>query len=179
MKRLFIAVLLVGTSALSALAQAYFPAPHSSKDQKQVIEAVLRFALPHRKETVFLKILGKDPSRELMQALSDLSVRILPASHARPADRGGTSTLHMIPNVYKDQLSGKAGLLFDVHTVAWPKEGCVKVLAGYDGAPSAFKVTLENNKWKVQPSGIKGMMTFEGFLPEQGSLALDVTCDEK
>jgi hypothetical protein len=176
MERVFILVTLAATTALPTLAQRYFPAPHSSKEQKEVIEAVLRFALPHRREIVFLKILGRDPSQELIQELTDLPMRILPASRARPAEKGGTSTLHMIPNIYKDQVSGREGLLFDVHTVAWPKEACVKMVAGYDGAPSAFKITLESNKWKVQPSGIKGMMTFEGFIPEQGSLALDVTC---
>jgi hypothetical protein len=175
MKRLPIVLLLITACDLQAFAHQYFPAMHSSKDQKQVVEAVLRYELAHKKGIVFLRILGGDPPDELVQALSDLPVRILPGSRAELEARG-FSTATMIPHVYKDQVSGKEGLLLDVHTVVWPKEGCAKMLAGFDGAPSAFRVTLEKNQWKVRPAGLKGALTFEGFMPEMGSLALDLTC---
>ena len=165
MKRLPIVLLLITTCDLPTLAQQYFPAMHSSKDQNQVIEAVLRHELTHKKGIVFLRILGGDPSQELVQALSDLPVRILAGSRAEPEARGFSSTATMIPHVYKDQVSGKEGLLLDVHTVVWPKEGCVKMLAGFDGAPSAFRITLEKNQWKVRPAGLRGTRTFEGFIP--------------
>ena len=180
MRRLLATSVLIVSCALSISGQQNFSALHSHQDQEQVIEAVvryeLRYELTRSKGTVFLRVFRADPSRQLVQALGDLPLRIIPASRAEPEAAGTTAT--MIPRSYKDRVSGKEGLLLDVRYVVWPKEGCVNILAGFDGSPRAFRMAGESNQWEVHPSALKGIRTFEGFSPEPSSLALSVTCAE-
>ena len=157
MKGLLITFLL-GTCILPAFAQQYFSAPHSSLDQKQVIEAVLRRELAHRKGVVFVRIFERDPSQELVKALSDLSVRILPASRAKDGRRTAGFD---VPSVltYKDELSGKEGPLFDIRRLEWISGNYVRAIGGYDmtwgwgGEPlgaSVIIIKLEHNQWRVR-----------------------------
>lgn len=158
MKRLPIVLLLITGCDLPTFAQQYFPAMHSSKDQKQVIEAVLRHELAHKKGTVFVRVLGGDPSQELVKGLRDLPVRILPASRARE-DRSTSGFDVPAVITYKDEVSGKEGPLFDIRRLEWRSERYVRMIGGYnmtggwDGKPqdAINIITLDNHKeWRVR-----------------------------
>jgi hypothetical protein len=143
-------LLLLGLSTLSILAQSHSPALHSSQDQRQVIEAVVRYVILHEKGIVFLKVMPLDPSQELMQSLKDFHDRLLPASRAET--NGGNAIFDVdVASVYKDKFTGKEGLLLGIRSLEWKKDRCVGVKGGFDGASGTFTVVLDSkNIWKVQ-----------------------------
>jgi hypothetical protein len=153
----------IAACTLPATAQQYFSAPHSSLDEKQVIKAVLRHELAHRelankKGVVFVRIFGRDPSQELVNALSDLPIRILPASRAwHGQSRAGVDVPAVL--TYRDELSGKEGPLFDIRRLEWVSEDYVRMIGGYSmtsgwggeqPGPGAIIITLDHSQWRVR-----------------------------
>lgn len=141
---LWFTVLLSVLVSCSVYGQKTSPKQEEGKSESEILATVIRYATLLRKEIVFLRVNGHDPSPETLRLLSTRNVRILPASRA---------VYVPVPNgvgAWKDVKTGELGSYFEAENLKWISDTRVEVAGGWWQPCGAYTVTFQDGSWSVE-----------------------------
>jgi len=141
---LWFTVLLSALVSCSVYGQKTSQKQEGDKSESEILAAVIRYATLLRKEIVFLRVNGHDPSPETLRLLSTRNVRILPASRA---------VYVPVPNgvgAWKDVKTGELGSYFEAENFKRISDSRVEVAGGWWQPCGTYTVIFQGGSWSVE-----------------------------